>query len=202
MFIWDTDSPPAAPTTSGGRPATTSGTPAPTAPTPPARHADRPHGVAERLAASTLQWTAPGDDWLCGTATSTGSSSPTSPIEHPTDGTVVGDFAAGSGGSTESRTVASRRRRYFAVFYKDDNGNWGHLASTSISYARPEGRDADPHFPGALLQPVHGAEPHARRAARIRLLQPAGPELEHAHGRDSGRERVRGEVESRRCGST
>jgi hypothetical protein len=88
----------------------------------------------------TLNWTAPGDDWLCGTASKYRLIESTSPIEHPTDGTVVGEFTAGAAGSSESRTIASPGDNvFFAVVYKDENGNWGHLASTSTSYARPKG---------------------------------------------------------------
>jgi hypothetical protein len=104
----------------------------------------RPPGTPIGLSSSpngaqiTLNWTAPGDDWLCGNATTYRIIKSNSPIDHPTDGTVVGDFSAGSAGSSESRTVAGDAT-YYAVLYKDDNGNWGHLASTSVSYARPKG---------------------------------------------------------------
>jgi hypothetical protein len=86
----------------------------------------------------TLQWIAPGDDWLCGTASKYRIIESDTPIDHPTDGTVVGEFSAGAAGSTETRTLTSPRR-YLAVLYQDDNGNWGHLASTSLSYPRPRG---------------------------------------------------------------
>ena len=104
----------------------------------------RPPGTPTGLTATAsgsgveLQWTAPGDDWLCGTADKYRIITSNSPIEHPTDGTVVGDFTAGAAGSTESRTVASPGR-FLAVLYKDENGSWGHLASTSLSYPRPKG---------------------------------------------------------------
>jgi hypothetical protein len=87
----------------------------------------------------TLQWTAPGDDWLCGTASKYRVIESNSPIEHPTDGTVVGEFNAGAAGSAESQTIGNPGSKFYAVLYKDENGNWGHLASTSVSYARPRG---------------------------------------------------------------
>jgi hypothetical protein len=105
----------------------------------------RPPGTPTDLTATssgsavTLQWTAPGDDWLCGTASKYRIIQSSTPIEHPTDGTVVGEFDAGASGSTESQTIANPSGNFLAVLYKDENGNWGHLASTSISYPRPKG---------------------------------------------------------------
>ena len=64
------------------------------------------------------------------------------PIEHPSDGTVVGDFAAtASAGQVQSKLVTNTNSqyRYFAVMYKDNAGNWGHLASASLTYPRPKG---------------------------------------------------------------
>jgi hypothetical protein len=105
----------------------------------------RPPGTPTGLTATsggsglTLQWTAPGDDWLCGTANKYRVIQSDSPIEHPTDGTVVGEFNAGAAGSTESQTIANPTGKFFAVLYKDENGNWGHLATVATSYARPRG---------------------------------------------------------------
>jgi hypothetical protein len=105
----------------------------------------RPPGTPTGLTAAsgpsglTLQWTAPGDDWLCGTASKYRIIESNTPIDHPTDGTVVGDFTAAAAGSTESHTIANPGSRFYAVLYQDKNGNWGHLASTSISYAKPRG---------------------------------------------------------------
>jgi hypothetical protein len=106
----------------------------------------RPPGTPTQLGANPngsqvmLTWTAPGDDWLCGTAQEYRVLRSSSPILHPDDGTVVGDFAAGAAGSTESRTVtAGPGDIHYAVFYRDEAGNWGRLASTSVAYARPKG---------------------------------------------------------------
>jgi hypothetical protein len=106
----------------------------------------RPPGTPTQLAASPngssvqLTWKAPGDDWLCGTAQEYRILRSSAPIEHPDDGTVVGDFSAGAAGSTESRTIsAAGSDIHFAVFYKDEAGNWGRLATTSVGYARPKG---------------------------------------------------------------
>ncbi len=89
----------------------------------------------------TLAWTAPGDDWLCGQGASYRIIGSNQPIEHPSDGTVIGDFAAtASTGQTQSKLVTNTNSqyRYFAVMYKDNAGNWGHLASASLSYPRPK----------------------------------------------------------------
>ena len=106
----------------------------------------RPPGTPTQLAANPnggqieLTWKAPGDDWLCGTAQEYRVLKSSSPILHPNDGTVVGDFPAGAAGSTESQTVtAGAGDVHFAVFYRDDAGNWGRLATTSIGYPRPKG---------------------------------------------------------------
>jgi hypothetical protein len=104
----------------------------------------RPPGTPTELAANPngaqieLTWKAPGDDWLCGTAQEYRVVRSSTPIQHPGDGTVVGDFPAGPAGSSESQTVtAGAGDIHFAVFYRDDAGNWGRLASTSIGYVRP-----------------------------------------------------------------
>jgi hypothetical protein len=105
----------------------------------------RPPGTPRQLAANpngtqvALTWTAPGDDWLCGTAQEYRILRSSSPIEDPSDGTVVGDFPAGAAGAAESQTVsAGSGETHFAVLYRDEVGNWGRLASTSIAYARPK----------------------------------------------------------------
>ncbi len=77
----------------------------------------RPPGTPRQLGSNPngsqieLTWTAPGDDWLCGTAQEYRVLRSSSPILHPDDGTVVGDFPAGAAGSAESRTVYRGRGR-------------------------------------------------------------------------------------------
>jgi hypothetical protein len=104
----------------------------------------RPPGTPRQLGANpngnqvALTWTAPGDDWLCGTAQEYRILRSSSPIEHPGDGTVVGDFPAGAAGSAETRTItAGPGDSHFAVLYRDEAGNWGRLAATSVAYVRP-----------------------------------------------------------------
>ena len=88
-----------------------------------------------------LTWTAPGDDWLCGQARRYRVIASDSPIQHPGDGTVVGDFdATAAAGASETRTVAGGSA-YYAVLYQDDAGNWGHLRSAGpvlVGYPRPK----------------------------------------------------------------
>jgi hypothetical protein len=88
----------------------------------------------------TLAWTAPGDDWLCGQAQRYRVIASSSPIDHPGDGTVIGDFAAtASAGNSQSQLVTNpgRANSYFAVLYQDDAGNWGHLASIQLPHDHP-----------------------------------------------------------------
>jgi hypothetical protein len=86
-----------------------------------------------------LAWVAPGDDWLCGRAKSYRVLSSSRPIVHPAGAHRVGDFAAGPLGGHVTRTVpTSAKARHFAVLYRDDAGNWGHVAPlVSAAAARP-----------------------------------------------------------------
>ena len=45
---------------------------------------------------------------------------------------------------------------------------------SSPGYPRREGRDAHARVAGARLQPVHGAQPHARPVTGVPVVQPAG----------------------------
>ena len=82
---------------------------------------------------ATLSWVAPGDDWLCGRAARYRVLASNRPIVRPRDGRSVGDFAAGAEGERVTRTVSGGR--HFAVLYRDDAGNWGHVAP--VRSARP-----------------------------------------------------------------
>ena len=191
---------PAAPTTSGGPRATTSGTPATTAPTAgrPARR--RQLGVQPERLADRAD--------VDGARATTGSA-----VRRRSTGCCA-RRARSCTPATAPSWVTSRpaqpvRRRaapvtrgagdvHFAVLYKDEAGNWGRLASTSISYARPAG--ASPVraslVPG--VRRVHRARPHPRPAARRPLLQPARAKLAHPDRRDARRER-RGIRDGRLC---
>lgn len=105
----------------------------------------RPPGTPRNLTvtrngdSATLSWTAPGDDWLCGTATQYRIIKSNSPIVHPSDGTVVGDFSVSqAAGGTETQSVNVTGASYVAVLEKDDNGNWGHLAGAVVPPSHPQ----------------------------------------------------------------
>jgi uncharacterized repeat protein (TIGR01451 family) len=103
----------------------------------------RPPGTPRQLqvrhqgTSAAMRWIAPGDDWLCGKASRYRIIKSSSPIVHPTDGTVVGEFAANaSAGQAENFTLSEADldgSNYFAVLYEDDAGNWGHLASAKFA---------------------------------------------------------------------
>jgi hypothetical protein len=116
----------------------------------------RPPGAPEDLQASTggkgvrLSWTAPGDDWQCGTGDRFRVLGSAHPIKHPRDGAVLLDHEAG-GGAGETVEVGLGRRKvagmhYLAVLYRDESGNWGHL--TSVRVGR-DGHGAKSTSPGA-----------------------------------------------------
>jgi uncharacterized repeat protein (TIGR01451 family) len=103
----------------------------------------RPPGTPRKLQVrhegntAGLRWIAPGDDWLCGRASRYRIIKSSSPIVHPTDGTVVGEFTANaSAGQPEHFTLSESDlagSNYFAVLYEDNAGNWGHLKSVRFA---------------------------------------------------------------------
>ena len=102
----------------------------------------RPPGAPEGLRVSgsgepiEISWRAPGDDWLCGTASRFRVLSASRPIRQPTDGSLVrevrADAAAGRTESVSLGAAALGRDRYVAILYRDDAGNWGHLESIDL----------------------------------------------------------------------
>jgi subtilase family protein len=92
----------------------------------------------------TIAWTAPGDDWLCGEPNKYRIIGSHQPISHPTDGDVIGDYDPTVGnGQMQAKLVTNIDSfyTYFAVLYKDEAGNWGHMAKINLpnGYARPKG---------------------------------------------------------------
>ena len=110
----------------------------------------RPPGTPENLQAQrsgstvTLSFTAPGDDWMCGTADRFRVIGSANPITSPSDGATI-DVNADPSGTDEEDPAASGGNeqvqlsdddlagaQYVAVFYQDDAGNWGLLASVAV----------------------------------------------------------------------
>jgi hypothetical protein len=103
----------------------------------------RPPGTPEELEAVRsddgsvrVSWTAPGDDWLCGTPAKLRILVSENPIEHPTDGTVLLDEdSTAAAGEADERTLTGEQlasARFLAVLYRDEAGNWGHVATVEV----------------------------------------------------------------------
>ncbi|MDQ3728086.1 MAG: S8 family serine peptidase [Actinomycetota bacterium] len=100
-------------------------------------HDARPPGTVGALTAerdegagvTTLQWTAPGDDWECGTAARYRVVIGDGPIADPGDASSTaaeGDATAQGTSQSEDFTDAELgNATHAAVFYRDDEGNWG-----------------------------------------------------------------------------
>ncbi len=111
--------------------------------------------VPDGAGGAQLAWRAPGDDWLCGDLTEGDVFrvlKSNDPIVHPNDGTLVDERAAGSTadptspGDTQSFTVTAAEAGSadnFAVFYRDETGNWGRLAMGDIPASPPPDGDGD-----------------------------------------------------------
>jgi uncharacterized repeat protein (TIGR01451 family) len=83
-----------------------------------------------------VAWTAPGDDWLCGEASKYRVIASTEPINSPTDGDVLGDFdPTVTNGQSQAHMITNLYTHYthFAALYKDDAGNWGHMATIDLT---------------------------------------------------------------------
>ncbi|HEX8067285.1 MAG TPA: S8 family serine peptidase [Thermoleophilaceae bacterium] len=81
-----------------------------------------------------LSWKAPGDDWSCGKAAHAVVLVSDRPIRHPDDGRTLARLEPKAAGGEQSLTVKrGRTRRYYAVLYEDDAGNWGHAAGLTKS---------------------------------------------------------------------
>jgi hypothetical protein len=116
----------------------------------------RPPGTPRGLVASrsgttvSLAWTSPGDDWLCGRAEKYRIISFGGPITHPTQGTVEREDATKAAGAGEAVTLNGiGSGEHLAVLYRDDAGNWGHLAEVAtgaipVGNAAPICADAGP----------------------------------------------------------
>jgi len=108
----------------------------------------RPPGTPTGLRATrrangdiALSFVAPGDDWLCKKADRYEIRVSANPLSGPGDGRLVARHPAEarSGERQADRLAQSdiRDARYAAVLYRDDAGNWGHLASVRLSAGAP-----------------------------------------------------------------
>ena len=84
--------------------------------------------------AATLSWTAPGDDWLCGTAARYRVVVADGPIDEPADGRATARGArrrrAGAGRDVSGAELGDAT--HAAVLYRDEAGNWGHLRDIEL----------------------------------------------------------------------
>jgi hypothetical protein len=103
------------------------------------RPPNTPTSLAAQRAADNsvdLSWKAPGDDWACGKAAHYQVIAADGPIHHPDDGSVIAQAdPADAPGSTVTRSLTADEigtADHVAVIYRDEAGNWGILASTSV----------------------------------------------------------------------
>jgi hypothetical protein len=111
----------------------------------------RPPGAPEDLGALrtgatvTLSFTAPGDDWMCGTAQRLRVLAANGPIQHPGDGTQIREedttAAAGDDVTLDLTDAELAGATHVAVLYRDEAGNWGLLKSTTVPTAGGGGPD-------------------------------------------------------------
>ena len=189
-FEWDTDSPACGTRASGGPRATTSGAPATTTPT----HGRRARRAASRVARDGdrlpgSRWKAPGDDWLCGQAARYQVRASNGPIDSPADGTEVGtgfdaDEAADANVTRDVALPAGTT--HVAVLYRDDAGNWGHLASVQLPGRRRRAADGGGSGAGGTAA-RRTRQRFAKPRLKLKLTLPRGPHPRRAAAAPAGR---------------
>ena len=133
--------------------------------------------MAASVSGTTVNFTAPGDDLLCGTADHYEIVTSNEPIDG--DNFDQADPLADApqpeaAGSEQSYTLPPGARAFVAIRAVDDQGNVGRPVVVTTGYPRPQGASAAAGAAGPGVRGVHGAERAARAAARASVLQPAG----------------------------
>jgi hypothetical protein len=158
-------------------------------------HDARPPGAPEDLTAVPaagavdLSWTAPGDDWLCGSAERYRVIGSETPISGPGDGKVIRAQEAAAAGAGETETLHLHASeiaglRHLAVLYRDDSGNWGHLAGVELP---PTSETAAPGSSEAISGPC--ANVLKGSGGKDKLT--GSPNGDRINGR-GGRDRIKG----------
>ena len=149
-----------------------------------------------QLSGTTVNFTAPGDDLLCGTADHYEIVTSNDPIDG--DNFDQADPLADApqpeaAGSEQSYTLPPGTQAFVAIRAVDDQGNAGRPVVVTTGYPRPKGATPAAGVAGSGLRRMHGAELAARAAAGAPVLRPAGAGVGEPDGRDPGRQRLRGE---------
>jgi hypothetical protein len=164
----------------------------------------RPPGTVSGLDATrnpdnsvTFSWSAPGDDWLCGSPSRYRVIVSGGPIDHPDDGTTLAEDTAqgGSGAAVERgfNAGAVGNATHAAVLYRDDAGNWGLLKSVDI----PPANQPPPQPCTTKIRGTQKADVLNGTAASEKIVGRRGNDRIRAHGGDDcvkagpGRDRVR-----------
>ena len=105
-----------------------------------ARPPGAPRGLGGERSGSTLTlaWRSPGDDLLCGDPARYRVIASRGRIDGPQDGTLLGEFDAGKGGSGAGRAVTLPPELrdgdiQVAVIYRDEAGNWGRPRTAGLA---------------------------------------------------------------------
>ncbi len=132
-----------------------------------------------------LEWTEPGDDWLCGEAEGYRVLLSNDPIVHAADADAELPFPAGGPvDSAESRTLTAAEigtARYAGVIYRDEAGNWGRVRSIEL----PPGVGT-PNPPVGPTAPDPPGDPDRARRRRLHRAHRGHRVRRRLRGTDAG----------------